>query len=431
MADTLTGAELWGVPSDALRVTGRFRKARVKPLKKYGTYRGAGTITAHPVEGLTIEGRRVKPAVTRVLLGLAIIAGTLVLSGGKFAVGFIPVYVFMEYVWLDRANARIPWSSVETYADSARSKLIAFRVAGWEPGRDTVVFRSDAYSSLVSVFDSAVGQNRVGMPAKGTASRPAPSVILTPVVQPENPAVQPSSRPTVQPSTLTSEPEKVRTRPDNTSSEEGVRPASGPSRGGSGDSFVFQSPERQHSRWILPAVIGGVAIASASLTALAMAPDDRDPALAVQSTNVSVSPEVVELSLSPPTPPPVVDLHVKGALMVPTTRPFSGADGFFGCQKRADDPAKQDVMSARLWFSSDEAGNNVIGATQTTGIPALELTKVDGKKSCVWVTSFEASLPVETVVFFVHYGYSSSYWGPYAKEEAKHMGLALTSGAGG
>jgi hypothetical protein len=145
-------------PSAGIRVDarGKFRKARVKPMERYGTYRGEGTLTVDGDGGVAIEGRRVKPPGQRIAIALAIMVGVGILTGGAILLGVIPLYLIVEYGILDRANCRLNWSEIVEYAHDPKRQLISFRVEGWPKGRDTVVFRSSAHTGVAASFAAAV-----------------------------------------------------------------------------------------------------------------------------------------------------------------------------------------------------------------------------------------------------------------------------------
>jgi hypothetical protein len=122
-------------PGEPFWATGKFRKVRFKSLGAYGQYRGEGQLSVGD-EGLTIVGRHVYPLGSRWAMALGIFFASLVLSlavsggSGWLAPGLIPLYLFVEYVWLKRAELQIPWSDVTRFTTDPAQELLAIEFEG-------------------------------------------------------------------------------------------------------------------------------------------------------------------------------------------------------------------------------------------------------------------------------------------------------------
>ena len=105
-------------------VSGRFRKERVKPIKRYGAYRGDGDLWVEDA-GLRVRGRHVRTLGARWLIGLGIFVVCAVVTRGLLAPGFIPLYFLMEYGLLLDGARFIPWDDVVGFAASERKGLVS------------------------------------------------------------------------------------------------------------------------------------------------------------------------------------------------------------------------------------------------------------------------------------------------------------------
>jgi hypothetical protein len=112
---------------------GKFRKVRVKALgmKQYGRYRGQGKLTIDD-EGIKIEGRHVKSIGARWGIGILLVIASAIVTMGAVVLGFIPVYLLVEYAILNRENLSIPWAKVRKYAFVPKQKLVALDFEGPE-----------------------------------------------------------------------------------------------------------------------------------------------------------------------------------------------------------------------------------------------------------------------------------------------------------
>lgn len=127
-----------------LTTEGRFCKVRIKALgmNEYGRYRGRGKLTIDD-EGIKIEGRHVKSLRARWGIGILLVIASGVLTGGAIILGFIPVFLLMEYVILSRENLSIPWSKVRKYAFDPYRQLAAIAFDGSEWTSPAVINTSD------------------------------------------------------------------------------------------------------------------------------------------------------------------------------------------------------------------------------------------------------------------------------------------------
>ena len=109
---------------------GKFKKVRIKSLaKKYGMYRGKGLIVLDD-QGITIKGKHVKSLGARWGIGIALMLASAVLTGGAVVLGFIPVYLLVEYAILKQDDIRIPWDKVRMFAVDPKKKLIGLDFDG-------------------------------------------------------------------------------------------------------------------------------------------------------------------------------------------------------------------------------------------------------------------------------------------------------------
>lgn len=189
-----------------------------------------------------------------------------------------------------------------------------------------------------------------------------------------------------------------------------------------GDSFALAAAgaDRGIQRsWILGVVVAGVLVAFAFLLIATVGIGRHDPAL----SSLPASPK-----------PPPTGLPAGGTLLVPSTSATvpSGSDVWsralretgscVGVDRR--EAARRQAESARLSFSTDKQGSDLIGAVGIDAPAHLVLATVEGQPTCAWEVRFSTLLPAGTTVFFIQYGYSSYYWGPYSRFEASDIGLA-------
>jgi len=138
---------------------GKFRKVRMKALAKreYGRYRGQGRLTISH-KGIRIEGRHVKSMGARWGIGILIMIGSGILTGGAIILGIIPVYLLVEYAILTRENITVPWARLHKYAFDARHSLVGILFDGpdWT---SPAIFRTSA-SDLAQIAAALRGAAR-------------------------------------------------------------------------------------------------------------------------------------------------------------------------------------------------------------------------------------------------------------------------------
>jgi len=127
---------------------GKYRKVRIKPFKGYGNYRGEGRIE-FTNDSLQICGRHVMSLGARWGIGLAIFFGSLIVTVGFFAPGFIIIYLIMEYVWLKREDTVVPYSDVINYVVNPKKCLVGIDYHGPQWCKP-VVLKSDQWSEILS-----------------------------------------------------------------------------------------------------------------------------------------------------------------------------------------------------------------------------------------------------------------------------------------
>lgn len=153
-------------------VSGRFRKARVKPIIGYGAYRGAGVLRVS-ARGIEVQGRLVRPLVFRLTVGAVLFAVPLVLTAGRFALGFIPVYLALEYLWLERGDIFLPWSSVSRFASDRRRLLVSIQMDSAEKHRDTIVLRTEGMDVLLTALKRYAPGRGIGQTLSPQSNLPA------------------------------------------------------------------------------------------------------------------------------------------------------------------------------------------------------------------------------------------------------------------
>lgn len=134
-------------------VSGRFRKARVKPIVEYGAYRGTGHLRVSS-RGIEVHGRHVRTLAFRLIVGIALFGVPLVVTMGKFALGFIPIYLVLEYVLLEDGDNFLPWSAISRFTTDRRRLLVSIQSDGAGKYQDTIVLRTDAMDALLGVLRS-------------------------------------------------------------------------------------------------------------------------------------------------------------------------------------------------------------------------------------------------------------------------------------
>jgi hypothetical protein len=146
--------------TQSVAASGRFRKSKVKPMKRYGAYRGAGSLRLDQ-SGIHVIGKHVRPTAIRWLIGLAIFAACLILTGGRLFVGFIPLYFLLEYGLLESGDRTIPWTSVTRFVWNEQKKLVAIETDSAEKNDNPLVFASDQWREVIQAL-------RAYMPGRGS-----------------------------------------------------------------------------------------------------------------------------------------------------------------------------------------------------------------------------------------------------------------------
>jgi len=126
---------------------GKFVKKRLKPIRRYGQFRGEGRIVLSDA-GIRIQGKHVFSLGARWAFGLVIWVVVVVLSAGTLIPGILLMYPIVEYWWLRKETLSFPYSSVkEVVVDEAR-QLVAldFQGSRW---CTPAVLRSPDWQALV------------------------------------------------------------------------------------------------------------------------------------------------------------------------------------------------------------------------------------------------------------------------------------------
>jgi hypothetical protein len=133
--------------------SGKFVKVAVKGMPKMGQYRGKGTIAVTPT-GIIISGSHVYTMGQRWAFGLALWIGILILTGGKFAPGFVLIYLAVEYQWLKKGNQTISLNRIRAVKAVPEKNLIAIQFIG-TPWETPIVLKSKDWQP---VYDALVAQ---------------------------------------------------------------------------------------------------------------------------------------------------------------------------------------------------------------------------------------------------------------------------------
>lgn len=185
-ADPASSALDLPAPGEPFWAAGKFRKFRFKALGPYGRYRGEGRLSVDDA-GLTIAGRHVYPLGSRWAMALAVFFGSLILSlavtggAGWIAPGVIPLYLFVEYVWLKRAELEVPWTDVERFTTDPSRELLAieFEGPGWT---SPVVLRTSRWRELAGWLRERVPAGEVPAAASGATRSGVGMVVVVVLV---------------------------------------------------------------------------------------------------------------------------------------------------------------------------------------------------------------------------------------------------------
>jgi len=115
---------------------------KVSPIGKSGRFRGRGSLH---LDGNAIElsGNRVMSLAARVGAALFLAVLVAVLTGGRFTLGFIPLYLVVEHLWLEYAKIRVPLSRITRVARDQKRSLVAFEFEGQKGASPVVVKGGD------------------------------------------------------------------------------------------------------------------------------------------------------------------------------------------------------------------------------------------------------------------------------------------------
>jgi hypothetical protein len=135
---------------------GKFRKVRLKALgmKEYGMYRGRGMLYSND-EGIGIDGRHIKSLGARLGIAIVLIVASVVVTVGMFVIGVIPIYLLVEYVFLDRESVFIPWSHLQKYAFDPKRGLVAVAFEGPPRTSPVVMYTPDLPSVAQALREMA------------------------------------------------------------------------------------------------------------------------------------------------------------------------------------------------------------------------------------------------------------------------------------
>ena len=129
----------------------RFRKVMIKPIKRYGAYRGGGTLRLER-SGLGVTGKHVRSLAIRWVIGLGLFAVCLALTGGRLAPGFIPLYFLLEYGLLEEGNRHIPWTNVTRFASQPSKQRVAIEISSSEKNENPLVFSCDQSQEVLQAL---------------------------------------------------------------------------------------------------------------------------------------------------------------------------------------------------------------------------------------------------------------------------------------
>ena len=108
---------------------GKFVKKRLKPIMRYGQFRGQGRIVLSGA-GIRVQGKHVYSLGARWGSGLLIWLGVAAISAGTLAPGILLIYPIVEYWWLKRETLDLPYSSVKAVAIDEAKQLVALDFEG-------------------------------------------------------------------------------------------------------------------------------------------------------------------------------------------------------------------------------------------------------------------------------------------------------------
>jgi hypothetical protein len=146
-----------GAPPDAqqmlVAVAVRFRKVMIKPIKRYGAYRGAGTVRLER-SGIGVTGKHVRPLAIRLAIGLGLFVVFMLLTGGRLAPGIIPLYFLLEYGLLEDGNRHIPWTNVTRFASQPSKQRVAIETSSSQKNENPLVFSCDHWQEVLQALQT-------------------------------------------------------------------------------------------------------------------------------------------------------------------------------------------------------------------------------------------------------------------------------------
>ena len=151
-----------------------FRKKRVAPLKRYGSFRGEGVLQMD-ADGVWIEGRHVFSAGARIGIAVATSLSIALLTHGVLLVGAIPLYFLVEYGVLRRARIHVGWSDVRALGSDPSKNLVAFDFVG-SKNMTPVTFSTTDHVQMVS-FIERHATNLTAVGASDGSARGTPTVV--------------------------------------------------------------------------------------------------------------------------------------------------------------------------------------------------------------------------------------------------------------
>ena|SRR5438105_9072087 len=85
-------------------------------------------------------------------IALGLFVGVLFLTHGLLLIGLPPLYLLVEYVFLERGGASIAWAEVVRYAADEGRRLIAIEVRGWPRNATPIVMQTEQYGAVLRVL---------------------------------------------------------------------------------------------------------------------------------------------------------------------------------------------------------------------------------------------------------------------------------------
>jgi len=137
-------------------VRAKFMKKRIRPIKKYGLYRGPGVVYLDEA-GIAVTGKHVFSVAKRWGIALAVFVVCAVATAGALAPGVIPLYILVEYSILKKQNLWIPYSQVFRYAAKPRKGLVSVEFHG-PPQCSPIVFKSEDWQRILWMLRNYVPQ---------------------------------------------------------------------------------------------------------------------------------------------------------------------------------------------------------------------------------------------------------------------------------